>query len=427
MKEKKAMKRITFTAITFGMMAIITAVAISQSTITAQVPPVDPVGFGIAGTWDMQVGPVDCTTGAPLAPPGGRPSLASYAQGGTFIEESSGTPPSRRYPGLGVWRHVVARSYALAFKIFQYNIAAIVASRSEPNRTANASSLVAVFDQPGALSVWGDDSAHQITDAPTGEFKAVAKGGAFQGLAIRSDGTLALWGGYNDPFAIPPVPAAIAGDEFVSVAIGRSHALAIRPDGSIVGWGNNSSGQLNAPTDVRFDAVTAGNSHSIGLAEDGTLYGWGFNGFGQTNVPAGRFTEIAARAQYSLALRDDGTLFGWGSNFAGIFNTWASDGQGHFYVPDKKFKGIAAGNFHALAINVDKTVEAWGNNSTGQLNVPAGVRFKEVGGGFGYSVGITVNGRLVAWGDNSLGQLNVPDGKFDTLAAVAFHAEAIAH
>ncbi|HEX9423800.1 MAG TPA: hypothetical protein VF899_11190 [Pyrinomonadaceae bacterium] len=101
------------------MVAIITAVAISQSTITAQEPPVDPVGAGIVGTWDLQVTSVDCTTGVALFPPG--KSLVMYNQGGTYIEEASGTPPSRRYPGLGVQRHVQARTYALAFKIFQYN------------------------------------------------------------------------------------------------------------------------------------------------------------------------------------------------------------------------------------------------------------------------------------------------------------------
>jgi hypothetical protein len=112
------MKRMTFTAITLAIMIVI-AFAISQSTIRAQNPPVDPVGAGIVGTWDLQVTFVDCTTGVPLSPPGN--SLVSYNQGGTYIEEASGVPPSRRYPGLGVWRHVRARTHALAFKIFQYN------------------------------------------------------------------------------------------------------------------------------------------------------------------------------------------------------------------------------------------------------------------------------------------------------------------
>jgi hypothetical protein len=121
------MKRRTMTAIKFGMLIVI-AFAVSQSAVNAQEAAedskaqearVDPKGHGIVGTWDLQVTFVDCISGVPLFPPG--TSLVSYNRGGTYIEEASGTPPSRRYPGLGVWRRVRARTYAFAFKIFQYN------------------------------------------------------------------------------------------------------------------------------------------------------------------------------------------------------------------------------------------------------------------------------------------------------------------
>ncbi len=119
MKEKNVLKRMTFTSITFAIMAIVIAFAMSRSTIRAQEPPIEPRGIGIVGTWDLTVTFVDCTTGDPLGPSGR--SLVSFAQGGTYIEEASGTPPSRRYPGLGVWRHFHGRTYEVAFKIFQYN------------------------------------------------------------------------------------------------------------------------------------------------------------------------------------------------------------------------------------------------------------------------------------------------------------------
>ena len=112
------MKRLTFTSITLATMAVVIAFAMSRSTIRAQESPVSPVGFGIVGTWDVQTTMVDCTTGASLSQ--GK-SLVSYNEGGTYVEEASGVPPSRRYPGLGVWRHDHARTYALAFKTFQYN------------------------------------------------------------------------------------------------------------------------------------------------------------------------------------------------------------------------------------------------------------------------------------------------------------------
>lgn len=94
-------------------------VAGGVQTVSAQQLPVEPKGFGIEGTWDATVTLLNCATGVPLFPPG--QSLISYARGGTYIEEASGTPPSMRYPGLGVWMHVRARTYTLAFKIFQFN------------------------------------------------------------------------------------------------------------------------------------------------------------------------------------------------------------------------------------------------------------------------------------------------------------------
>src|SRR5262249_36804304 len=47
MKEKKVMKRMNFTSITLAIIAIVSAFAMSRSTISAQNPPVDPVGVGI--------------------------------------------------------------------------------------------------------------------------------------------------------------------------------------------------------------------------------------------------------------------------------------------------------------------------------------------------------------------------------------------
>ena len=113
------MKRLTFTSITLAIVAIVVAFAMSRSTISAQEPAADPKGSGIVGTWNVQTTTVDCTTGVFISGPG--KSLVSYNEGGTYIEEASGVPPSRRYPGLGVWRHDHARTYALAFTGFQYN------------------------------------------------------------------------------------------------------------------------------------------------------------------------------------------------------------------------------------------------------------------------------------------------------------------
>jgi alpha-tubulin suppressor-like RCC1 family protein len=277
----------------------------------------------------------------------------------------------------------------------------------------------------GLLHTWGDDSRGQHSDQPTGRFIALADGGFRQSLAIRTDGTLALWGGVGEPIAVPEIPVDLQDDVFVHAVLARSHALALRIDGTVAAWGQFSDFELEPPEDLRFRALAAGGRHSIGLALDGSLHAWGSGASGQTNVPPGEFTAIAAKVNHTIALRSDGTLFGWGDSAANIFADWTPDGQGRFYVPGVRFRAIAAGVNHVLAITVNNRVMGWGDNSSGQLDPPEGERFREVGAGLDFSVGITVNQRLVAWGSNDLGQTDVPHGRFVTVAAGVQHATGI--
>lgn len=330
-----------------------------------------------------------------------------------------------------------------------------------------ALSLVVVLHaapvRAGELFVSGFDSAHQVTEAPTGDIRAIAQGGALQGLAIRQDRTLVLWGappltdpftippgGLGDPVAIPPIPPELAGETFVAAGIGRFHAMAIRPDGTVAAWGNRLAGDIEAPPGVRFRAVVAGTAHTIGLARGGRLYGWGDGRAGQTDVPDGRFKAVGARRSYSIALRKDGTLFGWGTPDAGTgtFAMWTPDGDGHFYVEGEKFTAIAAGNGHVVALRTDGTVAGWGAPSGGVLEAPSGVQFKAVAAGSGFSVGLGTDGTLYGWGtpvappgfppgahrwnfdtapwrDIDAQHHYVPGETFKVIAAAAFHVSAL--
>ena len=110
----------TFTSITLGMMAIITAVAISHSTVKAQNPPVNPGGFrepSLVGVWLTQVTRRNCDTGEPIAATG-RIQL-TFAEGGTFLETIG--PSILRSPGNGIWKREHGwneYSYALRFMRF---------------------------------------------------------------------------------------------------------------------------------------------------------------------------------------------------------------------------------------------------------------------------------------------------------------------
>ena len=117
------MKRKTFTAITFGIMAIITAVAISQSTITAQNPPVNPGEFkepSLVGVWLTQVTRRNCDTGEPIAATG-RIQL-TFAEGETLLETIG--PSIIRSPGNGIWKREHGwNEYSYALRFMRYDAA----------------------------------------------------------------------------------------------------------------------------------------------------------------------------------------------------------------------------------------------------------------------------------------------------------------
>ena len=120
-------KRITFT-ITFGIMAIITAFAISQSTITAQSPPVDSASGqsdeghepSLIGVWVTHVTRRNCETGEPIAAPGN--SQNTFAKGGTLLETIG--PSIIRSPGNGIWkRESGLNEYSFALRFMRYDAA----------------------------------------------------------------------------------------------------------------------------------------------------------------------------------------------------------------------------------------------------------------------------------------------------------------
>ena len=303
--------------------------------------------------------------------------------------------------------------------------------------------------------IWGDDTSRQISDAPEGDFKALADGSAINGLALRWDRTPVLWG--TGPIGLPPIPDAIAGEKFFDAAMGLSDGVLIRLDGTLAAFGHNAPVR-SAPAGTYFDVAVA-SYHAVAIADDGTLTAWGWDNVpppngdrtGLLNAPAGGpFYAVDARLLYSLALHVDGTLYGWGhpGQGANVLAGWASTPEDPriFYIPGETFKAIAAGNIHALAIREDGTVTGWGNGTGGALQPPTHVRFKAVAAGWGFSVGLSTGGTLWGWGTpvkspfaaqpwtfeslgwtryGDTGQFYIPDERFKSIVAAAFHVAAL--
>ena len=177
--------------------------------------------------------------------------------------------------------------------------------------------------------------------------------------AIKTDGTLWTWGdggggrlGNNGTtYRSTPVQTSLGGTNWKQVATGSNHTAAIKTDGTLWVWGGNTTGELGVnDTNARctpvqtflggnnWKQVSGGNVGTAAIKTDGTLWTWGQNGYGQLGINSagtteGRITPV--------------TTFLGGTNW----------------------KQVARGNFHMSAIKTDGTLWVWGNNYAGQLGI----------------------------------------------------------
>ena len=103
----------------------------------------------------------------------------------------------------------------------------------------------------------------------------------------------------------------------IDLGIGDFHTLALKENGTVMAWGENASGQVEVPTNLKsVIAVAGGDFHSVALQEDGTVAAWGNNEFGQSLVPngLGNVTQISVGHGRNMALRENGTVVAWGKN-----------------------------------------------------------------------------------------------------------------
>ena len=253
--------------------------------------------------------------------------------------------------------------------------------------TTNRSSPV----QVGALSDW-----------------AKVSGFFYSCAAIKTDGTLWTWGqnnygqlasGNTTNRSSPAQVGSLTNWSKLALANGY-HCLAIKTDGTLWVWGGGfyNYGQLglgdttnrSSPTQVGALTdwlVAAGGSYfSLGVRSNGTLWSWGRNNFGQLGlgdttdrsspVQIGTQTNwafVAAGFYHSIAIKTNGTMWAWGRNSRGQLGINAA---GAYYSSPVQigsltnWSSVDCGVFHNIAIKTDGTAWSWGDNSTfGQLGL----------------------------------------------------------
>lgn len=164
------------------------------------------------------------------------------------------------------------------------------------------------------LLTWGYDNYGQLGDntiiaksSPiqtiTGgtNWKSVACGYGYV-AAIKTDGSLWGWGQNNmgslgdntTTNKSSPVQTVAGGSNWIIVAGGGYRIAAIKTDGTLWVWGRNYNGELGDNTTIlksspvqtiaggtNWKIVACGHYHTAAVKTDGTLWGWGRNIFGQ--------------------------------------------------------------------------------------------------------------------------------------------------
>ena len=125
-------------------------------------------------------------------------------------------------------------------------------------------------------------------------------GGLYRAMAIKTDGTLWLWGAGsygalgtgNSIYRSSPTQIG-ALTNWASGALNEYHNFAVKTDGTLWAWGKNNAGQLglnntvscSSPVQVgnltNWSKTGAGRDQGYGLKTDGTLWSWGSNTSGQ--------------------------------------------------------------------------------------------------------------------------------------------------
>ena len=211
------------------------------------------------------------------------------------------------------------------------------------------------FGQLGNNASGTNQSSPVQTVAAGTNWKLVACG-RYHTTAIKTDGTLWTWGGAGTPFNVgqlgdnttvnksSPVQTIAGGTNWKLVACGNFHTTAIKTDGTLWLWGENQWGHLGDNTLTKKSSPiqtvsggtnwrqVAGNSaNTMGIKTDGTLWLWGQNAYGvlgdntavnksspvQTIAGGTNWKQVAGSNLQVTAIKTDGTLWTWGRNDTG--------------------------------------------------------------------------------------------------------------
>ena len=280
--------------------------------------------------------------------------------------------------------------------------AALPAGYQFQSITAGDKHTCALYGQWVGSSIicWGDNADGKL-DAPGGEFTAIAAGYDHT-CALRTDRTVACWGA-ND-VEQTDAPRQAGGWRREQFAAGFKHTC-VRRSSDLICWGSGEASRQYESLPLTFRGLSGGNEHYCGLNDDYAIECVGDNSFGQLDAPSGAYRSIAAGARHSCAsFPSQGDAVCWGDN-----------AHGQTDIPDAsmgRLGFVAAGDAHSCATpQVTGPIVCWGSDAQGQLRAPtdASAYYHAIAAGSRHTCAIPSSGlEIVCWGDNRHSQSDAP-------------------
>jgi len=316
------------------------------------------------------------------------------------------------------------------------------------NGTTNVQSPVQVPSPVAWKAGWGD----------------INQDDAYNGAAVKVDGTLWAWGrnsngvmGISTPSSNPTAsyssPVQVPGTTWSQVSLANGLAHALKTDGTIWSWGNNSTGALgqndrtdhSSPiqigSDTTWSYIISNGSGAMATKTNGTLWGWGYATAGRLGLNQGGVTSVSSPVQIpgttwtdkiafrnagAFGIKTDGTLWGWGDNEEGqLGQNDRTKRSSPVQVPGTTWALVSGRYRGGLATKTDGTLWVWGRNDNGDLgqnqasaqltDVSSPVQIPgttwptsnddHLSGSMNFNTVIKTDGTLWGWGDNAYGQL----------------------
>jgi alpha-tubulin suppressor-like RCC1 family protein len=230
-------------------------------------------------------------------------------------------------------------------------------------------------------------------------------GGKYAFVASKSDGTLWTWGagiggilGNNSTInRSSPVQTISGGTNWSKITSSSAQAAAIKTDGTLWLWGCNAFNNLGDNTltsrsspiqtisgGTNWKLVSTGNFSTSAIKTDGTLWLWGSGEAGQLGdnrtigaaspvqtISCGfNWKMISSGRSVNSAIKTDGTLWLWGLNNAGMLGDNTSNSKSspvQTISGGTNWKLVSSSNFHSTAVKTDGTLWTWGGNFDGRL------------------------------------------------------------